>query len=167
MFLKRKGKALALFGLLLAAGCSSMGGTGNLFPSAGDNPIKIESDPSGAEVYVMGEKIGVTPLHISQKGVFPNIYPKEKISLYGSITIKKAGCSDFTRTVNAEISSAGLRAKLDCGNMNPVSSGTSGNVSPISETVEQRLDKIKDLLNKGLITEEEAAKARERVLKDL
>lgn len=144
-----------------------MGGAGSLFPAAGDNPIKIESDPAGAEVYVMGEKAGVTPLQISHKDVFPNIYPKEKVSVYGRITLKKAGCSDFTRAVSAEISSAGLRAKLDCGDMNPVSPRTSGEAPRISETVEQRLDRIKDLLNKGLINEEEAKKARERVLSDL
>lgn len=172
MFLKRSGKALALFNLLLVAGCSSMGGASNLFPPAGDNPIKIESEPSGAEVYVMGEKVGVTPLQISHKDVFPNIYPKEKVSVYGRVTLKKAGCSDFTRTVNAEISSVGLRAQLDCGDMNPASPTTSsartaGDAPRSSETVEQRLDKIKDLLNKGLITEEEAKKTRERVLNDL
>ncbi len=164
--LKRSGKALALFNLLLVTGCSSMGGASNLFPSAGDNAIKIESDPSGAEVYVMGEKIGVTPLEISHKDVFPNLYPREKESVYGRVTLKKAGCSDFTRTVSTEISSVGLRAQLDCGDLNPASSRTSRDARS-SETVEQRLDKIKDLLSKGLITEEEAKKARERVINDL
>ena len=167
MFLKRSGKAIALFNLLLVTGCSSMEGVSNTFPSAGNNPIKIESDPSGAEVYVMGEKVGVTPLQMSQKDVFPNTYPKEKVTMYGSVTLKKTGCSDFTRTVSAEISNVGLRAKLDCGDMNPASSRTFGDVPRISETVEQRLDKIKDLLSKGLITEDEAKKARERTLNDL
>ncbi|MGA7749127.1 MAG: PEGA domain-containing protein [Gallionella sp.] len=167
MFLKHSGKAFALFGLLLAAGCSSMGSTGNLFPSAGDNPIKIESDPSGAAVYVMGEKIGMTPLNISRKDVFPNTYPKEKESLFGTVTLKKAGCSDFTRTVSPKLIDDGLRAQLDCGDIKPASSEISREVPHISETIEQRLGKIKDLLNKGLITEEEAKKARERVLNDL
>jgi hypothetical protein len=167
MFLKCSGKALALFSLLLAAGCSPIGGPGNYFPAAGDNPIKIESDPSGAAVYVMGEKVGVTPLKISHKDVFPNTYPKEKESVYGRITLKKEGCSDFTRTVSAEIGNAGLHARLDCGDINPAPSKTSRDAPRSSETVEQRLDKIKDLLNKGLITEEEAKQARERILKDL
>lgn len=144
-----------------------MDGTGNLFPAAGDNPIKIESDPSGAAVYVMGEKVGVTPLQISKKDVFPNTYPKEKESVYGRVTLRKEGCSDLTRTVNAEISNGGLRAQLVCGDIKPASPRTSGDVPRISETAEQRLGKIKDLLNKGLITEEEAKKARERVLNDL
>lgn len=167
MFLKRSGKMLAIFNLLLVAGCSSMGGASNLFPSASDNIIKIESDPSGAEVYVMGEKVGETPIKISQRDVFPNTYPKEKESMYGRVTLKKAGCTDFTRTVSVEISSVGLRAQLDCGDMNPASSKTSKSAPLTNETVEQRLDKIRDLLNKGLITEDEAKKARERVLNDL
>jgi hypothetical protein len=167
MFLKLSGKTLALFTLLLAAGCSSMNGANNFFPAAGDNPIKIESDPSGADVYVMGEKVGVTPLKISHNDVFPNIYPKEKVSVYGRVTLKKTGCSDFTRTVNGEISSTGLRAQLDCGDKNPSPTATSGNAPPIRESAEQRLEKIKDLLNKGLITEEEAKRAREHIINDL
>jgi len=149
----------------------------SLFPPAGDKPIKIESEPAGAEDNVMGEKVGVTPLQISRDDVFPNIYPKEKVSVYGRVTLKKAGCSDYTRTVSGEISSAGLHAQLDCGATNPAtptpstptpsSATTSGDAPRISETAEQRLNKIKDLLNKGLITEEEAKKARERILNDL
>ena len=166
IFIKNKFTALP-FIALLATGCSSTGGMNNLFPAAGNNPINIESDPSGAEVYVMGEKLGMTPLKISHQDVFPNIYPKEKLSLYGRVTLKKLGCSDFTRTVSSEISNAGLRAHLDCVNMSPASSGAFMEVPHSNENVEQRLDKIKELLNKGLITEEEAQKARERVLNDL
>ncbi|MEO8343072.1 MAG: hypothetical protein ABI536_04565 [Gallionella sp.] len=163
MFLKHVTKAFAFFNILFLAGCS----TGNIFPAAGDHPFKIESDPSAAAVYVMGEKIGVTPIMITPKDVFPNTYPREKVSVYGRITLKKEGCADFTRTVSAEISNAGLSAKLDCGDLYSASSKTSGDAPRSSETVEQRLDKIKGLLSKGLINEEEAKKARERILNDL
>ena len=170
MLLKRKGKVFAIFMLLLATGCSSMGnmskGAGNLFPSV-ENTIKIESEPSGAEIYVMGEKVGVTPLHISPKDVFPITYRKEQESLYGRVILKKAGCSDFTSTISTEISHAGLRAQLDCGDMNPSLTRTPRDAPRINESVEQRLDKIRDLLNKGLITDEEAKSARARVLTDL
>jgi hypothetical protein len=160
MFLKRSAKALVLFNLVLVAGCSST--SADLFPAAGNNPIKIESIPSGAEVYVMGEKVGVTPLQINHKDVFPNTYPRDKESVYGRITLKKEGCADFTRTVSGEISNSGLHAKLDCADINPAATPPRS-----SETAEQRLNKIKDLLNKGLITEEEAKKARERIINDL
>ncbi len=163
-----KNKFTALFVMaFLTTGCSSTGGMNNLFPAAGDNPIKIESEPSGAEVFVMGEKLGVTPLKISHQDVFPNIYPREKLPLYGRVTLKKAGCADFTRTISTEISNAGLRAQLDCVNMSPASSRAFMEAPHANESVEQRLDKIKELLNKGLISEEEAKKARERVLNDL
>lgn len=170
MYFKNSGKALALSSLLLAAGCSSMGGTsndmGSFFPSAGNRLIKIESDPPGATVYVMGEDRGVTPARISNADVFPNIYPKEKESLYGKVTLKKAGCTDVTKAVNADIIDSGLRARLDCGDLNPPSGG-SRNAPRSNETVEQRLDRIKDLLSKGLISEEEAKKAREHIINDL
>lgn len=161
---KRSGIAIALSGCLFATGCSS---TGGLFPPAGDHPIMIESDPGGAEVYVMGEKLGVTPFQISRKDVFPNLYPREKESLYGRVTLKKAGCADFTRTISTEISSNGLQAKLACANPNPASPAAPVEVQRNSESVEQRLDRIRELLGKGLITDEEAKKARERILGDL
>jgi hypothetical protein len=167
MLLKRSGIALAIFNLLFVAACSSTGGAGSYFPAAGNNPIKVESVPTGAEVYVMGEKVGVTPLEINRKEVFPNTYPRDKESVYGRIIIKKEGCSDFTRTVSAEISNAGLHARLDCGDLYPAPPGASSGASRNNQTVEQRLENIKDLLNKGLITEEEAKKARERVINDL
>ncbi len=169
MFLKYPARALALCSLLLAAGCSSMNGTnngmGSMFPSAGKKLIKIDSDPPGATVYVMGEARGVTPLQISNTDFFPNLYPREKQSLYGKVTLKKAGCTDVTRAVSADVIDAGLRAKLDCGDLNP--SGATANAPRNSETVEQRLQNIKDLLSKGLISEEEAKKAREHILNDL
>jgi hypothetical protein len=116
----------------------------------------------------MGEKIGVTPLLLSHNDVFPNTYPSEKVSVYGRITLKKDGCSDLTRTVSAEISNNGLHAKLNCPDTNSASSATTSADSPRnSQTVEQRLDKIKELQSKGLITEDEAKQARERILKEL
>lgn len=167
MQLKRTGNALALYSLLLVAGCSSSGGVDSYFPAAGNTPIKVESIPPGADVYVMGKKVGVTPLEIGRNQVFPNTYPSEKESAYGRITLKKEGCFDFTRTVSAEIGNSGLHAKLDCADQYPASTGLPKENSHNDQTVEQRLDKIKDLQNKGLITDDEAKKARERILNDL
>ena len=168
MFLKLSGTVFALSTIVFTAGCSSMNGNGmgGFFTGSGNNPIRIESDPPGATVYVMGEDHGVTPTKISNTDVFPNIYPKEKLSLYGKVTLKKAGCADVTKAVNADIINTGLHAKLDCGDLNPPST-VSRSAPRSNETVEQRLDKIKDLLSKGLITEEEAKKARERIINDL
>lgn len=116
----------------------------------------------------MGENIGVTPLQITQKDVFPTVYPSDKVSLYGKVTLRKAGCADLTRTINGNIIVNGLRAKLDCAS--PATAAPAPPVTaapPVSATVEQRLNKIKELQSKGLITEEEAKKARERILNEL
>jgi hypothetical protein len=150
-------KLFVMFSLLLMAGCSS---GGSAFPPAGNAPFKVESDPAGAAVYVMGENMGVTPMQLSHTDVFPNIYPREQESLYGKIILRKAGCKDYTRTVSGDVTNFGLHAKLDCG-----APPTAAQVP--SETVEQRLDKVKDLLNKGLISEDEAKKARARILNEL
>lgn len=155
--MKHLTRAFCLFNILLLAGCA-----GNLFPSAGNQPILIESEPGAAEVYVMGEKIGVTPYPLSRREVFPNSYPKDKESLYGKVTLKKEGCADFTRPVSTEIVSQGLHAKLDCGDKMPSAAPATPNA-----TVEQRLEKIRELLGKGLISEEEAGKARARILDGL
>lgn len=157
-------KSFIIFSLLLLAGCSS---GGSAFPPAGNAPFKVESDPAGAAVYVMGENIGVTPVQISHTDVFPNIYPREKESLYGKIILRKAGCKDYTRTVSGDITSFGLHAKLDCAASAPSATAQAAPQAAPGETVEQRLDKIKDLLNKGLISEDEAKKARARILNEL
>lgn len=164
MFMKRSAKALILFNFLLMAGCS---GTGSFFPTSGDQAIGIDSIPPGVDVYVMGEKIGVTPLQVSRKDVFPHIYPREKESVYGKITLKKEGCADYTRIVSTEIVSNGLHAQLDCGDKRTAPSPASVAAPVTGETAEQRLEKIRDLLNKGLITEEDAKKARERIVNEL
>ncbi len=162
MYLKRSITVFAICNLLLVAACTSNSDTGRFFPVAGDNPFKVESVPPGAAVYVMGEKIGETPIMISHKDVFPNVYPHDKESVYGRITLKKEGCADLTRPVSAEISNGGLHAKLDCADNTPAA------IAPRSAaSVEQRLSQIKELQDKGLISDEEAKQARARVLKDL
>ena len=163
----------ALLVLLLVGGCSSLGGgsdnaTSYYLPQAsGNNPIKIESVPSGADVFAMGEKLGTTPLAVDPKDVFPITYPKEKEGLYGKVTLKMAGCSDLTKTVSTKIMNGGFRAQLQCAGSIPALSEKPKDASDSSATVEQRLITIKNLLDKGLITEEEAKRARERVLNEL
>lgn len=164
MLSRKSVRPLAILGLALATGCSS---SGSLFPPAGNNPIKIESVPPGADVYVMGDKVGVTPTEISRDKVFPNIYPNEKLSSYGKVTLRKSGCADYTSTISGEISSLGLHAKLDCAEKNPAPAAAPIVAPGSGETAEQRLEKIKDLLNKGLITEDEAKQARARILNGL
>jgi hypothetical protein len=193
-------KYTAPIALALLAGCATMDKTGDsvkdLFSGTGQDSIRIESEPSGAAVYVMGKNVGTTPLSISSKEVFPLTYPKEKESLYGSVTLIKSGCADYTKPVSARVLDKGLKATLACNDAAPVASRAApaasaagapaqmtGQAQPAvpaaapaaaatpaaaaSDAVEQRLEKIKRLLDRGLINEDEAKKARERVLNDL
>jgi len=154
-------KVAVLFSIVLLTGCT---GAGSILPSSADQPIKIESEPAGADVYVMGEMIGATPLQITREEVFPRNYPKGRESLYGRVVIRKDGCADFSSTISTEVGRKGLHAKLDCTDKTPASSRE---MPTAGETVERRLQKIKDLLNKGLITEDEARQTRERILNEL
>jgi len=159
------------FAILLAGGCSSNNGGSSDLGSLGapksvtDFAIKIESDPAGADVFAMGEKIGTTPLVISSNDVFPNQYSKEKEPFYGKVTLRKIGCTDLTRTVDKKL--VLMRAQLECGQPGGVVSEKPKPSPDAAASAEQRLTRIKELLDKGLITEEEARKARERIINEL
>jgi len=144
--------ALVLFALSLAAGCSSMDSghderAGDSLSPAEQSAIKIDSEPPGADVFAMGEKIGATPLVISFREIFPSTYPKEKESFYGKVTFRKAGCSDLTRTVSRKL--IVLRGELECGGPKTTAQESSKSIPDADATADQRLTKSKDLSGKG------------------
>ena len=163
--------SVVVFALLLAGGCASTNagssdlGSSDAPKSAADFVIKIESEPSGADVIAMGEKIGTTPMAISSRDVFPDLYPKEKEPFYGKVTFRKMGCTELTRTVDKKL--VLMRAQLECGQSRAVAPEKPKPSPEAAASVEQRLTRIKELLDKGLITEEEARKARERIVNEL
>ena len=143
--------AFVVFALSLAAGCSSMDGGHNDRPGGGlsrseQSAIKIDSEPPGADVFAMGEKIGATPLVISFKEIFPSTYPKEKESYYGKVTFRKAGCSDLTRAVSTKL--IVLRGELECESPKITEQESPKTASDADATAEQKRIKSKDLLDK-------------------
>ena len=138
----------------LVSGCTGWG------PQA--DRVQVQSDPPGAHVYVMGEKVGVTPLSVPQELIFPNTYPPDKQELYGTVTLRKLGCADSVRRVSTGAVSRGIDVKLECRSAGAGRDDTTG-----AEPLEQRLRRLKDLQDKGLITEKEAAEARRRILSEL
>jgi len=156
---------------LIAGGCSSIDtGSGDSADfKAQKGPVgftvKIESDPSGADVFAMGERIGMTPMVISSRDIFPSDYPKEKEIFYGKVTLKKTGCSDLTKTVDKKL--LVMRAQLECGHPSSVGAEKPRIAPDAGGSAEQRLTRIKELLDKGLITEDEAKRARERIINEL
>lgn len=129
--------------------------------------IPVESDPSGAEVYVMGKKVGITPLEVRQIDVFPLTYSPEQQDLYGKIVLKKEGCTEHRQPVSTKVYAKGAKIKLDCGGAAPEAAKATRPAAPETSSVENRLRQLKDLREKGLITEEEEKETRQRILKDL
>lgn len=97
--------ALAL-AATVAAGCASLG----------EQPgqIAIASDPPGAEVVVMGRRVGVTPLAVEQRLIFPPTYPSEQQALYGMVELRRPGCASVQRAVSVRGVARGVEVKLDC-----------------------------------------------------
>jgi hypothetical protein len=147
----------SFFGLTLLQGCVPL--------RSNSDTITVESDPPGAEVHVMGKKTGVTPLEIRQVEVFPLTYSPEQQSLYGTIMLRHAGCRDYTQRVTTTAYGKGINAKLDCG-QKPAEAARSDR-NQADTPIEKRLQKLKELLEKGLITEEEAKATRRRILEGL
>ena len=145
------------FGLTLLQGCIPL--------RSNPDTIAVESDPPGAEVYVMGKKAGVTPLEIRQAEVFPLTYSPEQQSLYGTVVLRHAGCQDFTQRVTAAAYGRGIKAKLDCGQKPAEAARTDRREA--DAPIEKRLQKLKELQEKGLITEEDAKATRRRILEGL
>jgi len=146
-------KKIALIPALLAS-LFSLHGCGPIISDP--DMVSIESEPTGATVYAMGKEVGVTPLKIRQEVVFPMNYKPEDRDLYGTVLLRKRGCKDFRQHVSSDDYRYGLRATLDCGQKKVV-----------AKSVEQRLQQLKELHDKGLITDEEEKTTRQRILDGL
>ncbi len=118
--------------------------------------ISIESEPAGATVYAMGQDVGVTPLKIRQAVVFPMNYSPETRDLYGTVLLRKTGCKDYRQHVSSDDYRYGIKVTLDCGEKK---------AEP--KSIEQRLRQLKELHDKGLITDEEEKATRRRILDGL
>ena len=137
----------------------------------------VTSNPSGAEVYANGEKLGVTPLHYKLYKAFPAGWKNWMYQAQGVLMVKMSGCEDFTLQVNDYVLSHPIHADLVCSDeMTPeVKSTASEEVkSPVSEPVaspqseiENRLNELEDLYEKGVITRQEYNETRERILNEI
>lgn len=128
--------------------------------------ISVESDPPGATVYAMGKSLGVTPLDIRQRDVFPPTYRLDQEPLYGLIVIRYAGCRDYTQHADIDAYRKGIKAKLECGEQKPADALRAPQKNETS-SIEKRLQLLKELQDKGLITEDEAKASRKRILEGL
>lgn len=152
---------LASLVVTLASGCAALG--------ANPGQVAVTSDPSGADVYVMGGKVGVTPLILDQDAVFPVTFPSEKQALFGAVDLRKAGCKSSVQRVSVGSLAKGLHVKLDCGEAAGGAAIEQGARPDVEENaaVESRLRRVQELRDKGAITEQEAREIRQRILDEL
>lgn len=77
--------------------------------------LRIESDPPGAEVLLIGGSAGHTPLTVGERAIYPNDYPDDRAHLYGTVTLRRAGCETYVHRVTLDDIERGLHVMLDCG----------------------------------------------------
>jgi len=163
-------KVLVISAVTMLQGCS--GST-----VKGEGPANVTSNPSGAEVYANGEKLGVTPLNYKLYKAFPAGWKNMMYQAQGVLMVKMDGCEDFTLQVNDYVLSDPIHAELVCSDKiaPEVKSTVNQEVKrPVGETVasppseiENRLNELEDLYEKGVITREEYRETRERILNEI
>ena len=139
---------------------------GNSLTPQSSNHFSVNSQPSGASVYVMGVELGTTPLEVTSNQVFPPTYPEELQSKYGKVELKYPGCQPFEKAVSGSVLANGLTAKLDCGEGSPAPDVATKATTPRGD-VQDRLRKLRAIFDEGLITEDEYRAKRQAILQDL
>jgi hypothetical protein len=163
--------------LALRAGMSGLLGALLALPAMAEQPgvrqLRIESDPPGAEVLLIGGSAGHTPLSVGERAIYPNDYSDEQAPLYGLVTLSRAGCATHVQRVTLDDIERGMHVRLDC---DPAAAVTASAVtsSPATataadESVSQRrlrqLQVLQELLDEGLMSAAEEQRIRRALLK--
>lgn len=138
-------------GMLLSA-CSSS----PWWPQTAEH-VSIRSQPPGAEVYLMGEKVGQTPMQLDPQAIFPHTYEPKLEALYGQVELRKAGCSPLRLAVSNRHIEQGIEATLTCTHFAPPAPAGR---RPTAE----RLQELQQLREAELIDESEYRRLRQRIL---
>jgi len=144
--------------------------------------IRVESTPDGAAVSTIVGRLGVTPLNITERDIYPNTYSEEKLDLYGKVILSKPGCKTVTRRVTLDDIKDGLDVRLDCSAATPVADRKAAvkpraipqpepSAAPVAEPLSARrlrqLKVLNELLEDGLITAEQERVIRTRIFERL
>jgi hypothetical protein len=173
---KKTGLAAAMATVALVSGFASNLAHSqgfNLIPKTSDQLV-VESTPEGAEVWIMGKRVGTTPGTFPVSLVFPAQYKPEDIGLYGRVRLVKEGCESVMRPVSTEALSSKMKVKLNCAAAaapqpaayrSPQAAPAAAPAVPA--TAKERLLRLEELRRDGLINEEEYRSLRKRVLDSL
>jgi hypothetical protein len=136
--------------------------------------LRIESTPSAAEVELIGGKVGVTPLTVNERDIYPNSYPDARAELYGTVTLRHAGCEPLRHRVTLDDLKQDLRLRLNCTvatapAARPVPPPSVAHLPPApAQTLPQRrlrqLQVLQELLDEGLISPAEEQRVRRKIL---
>ncbi|MFW2440756.1 MAG: SHOCT domain-containing protein, partial [Arenicellales bacterium] len=171
---------LFIFSFLFLQGCGS-----------GKKGITIDSNPQGANVIADGKNIGTTPMHITQDEVFPPHWYGSSYMVKGELKINKDGCEGYSMKVNDTVLMNDITARLKCSpeamkatpaviepaaekavKKSPVATAKPASAAaqaPVAMDagIEERLTKLKSLRDKGVISADEYAAQRKRILNSL
>jgi hypothetical protein len=163
---------LAVSVLLAATGCSQVAKV--------ERSKRITSDPPGATVYARGVEIGTTPLSILPDEAFPPGFVGLSYRAHGILMLKKPGCKTYTQEVDDGVLAKDIHVRLECGPnysepQSPENASEKGAQSPmpaeasspVADSVEARLRRLDDLHKKGLVSDQEYEKSRQRILNNL
>ncbi len=160
--------ALATLALTLAA-------SGNTAEDAASGRLRIESDPPGAEVILIGGRAGHTPVTVSERAIYPNDYRDDQAALYGLVTLRREGCATAVQRVTLEHLERGMHVTLDCDPLvadSQHAGDATGTPAPAAATMPEtvparrlrQLQVLQELLDEGLISAEEERRIRRRLL---
>lgn len=171
-------RSLAAVALLGALGAVPAGAA-----ESARHTLRVESDPPGAEVLLIGGTAGYTPLTVGERAIYPNDYPDNRAHLYGTVTLRRAGCGTVVHRVTLADIERGLKITLDCA-APPVApaapaitpraapaaapaapaAGRPGTTEAVSQRRLRQLQVLQELLDEGLIDAAEEQRIRRRLL---
>lgn len=152
---------------------------GQTFEGPASRSFEVRSNPPGAEVRTISGAHGKTPASINERDVYPNTYPSDKQDLYGVVILKRPGCKKEAVRLGAADVRQGLSVDLDCESVGVAAAGrrseppasTSGETEVPAEPESmpdrrlRQLRVLQELHDEGLLTGEEEARIRRRILK--
>ncbi len=122
----------------------------------------VTSTPSGALVYANGKELGLTPLSQDLYDAFPAGWKNSSYQAQGELIVKMSGCEDFKLNITDYILSQPIHAELNCDQPELLESSESA-----LSAVEKRLNELKQLYDKGVISRQEYDGTRQRILSEL
>lgn len=143
----------------------------------------VDSEPPGAEVFTITGRVGTTPAFVSERDIYPNTYPEQKLDEYGTVILRRDGCAEYRKHITLEDLKRGIKAQLKCQTENtkspqpPVVTATTVTAGPnpppvaaqppAPEPTDQRirwLRTIEELREHNLLSTEEERRIRRRIL---